>query len=448
MRRHLDRFVRLLAALLVGVFYRRVEVVGLERVPRRGPVLLVANHPNSLVDPILLAGTLPRMPRFLAKSTLWQSRLLRPLLTLAGAVPVYRRQDEGEDTAKNRGTFARCHEELVRGGAVALFPEGISHHEPALQSVRTGAARIVLEAEIDDEVTIVPVGLDFEEKGRFRSRALLVVGETLDPAAERALHTRDPRGAVRALTERIAAALRAVTPNHGSWREARLVERVVDVYAAGERSLPGAASLAGRLPLRQRFAAAWVRLADQHPARAAAVERLVARYDALLERHRLRDDQLTARYPASEVALYLFDRVPLLALWLPAALVGAALNLLPAAAARLAGRLTAKDPQNPATYKLLTAFFLSPLVWTGQAVAAGVWLGAGAGFVSFAAAPLAGFAAIRFREEHERLLAEVSAWLRLRLRRDATAELRACRREVGRELRSLAAVGMFPGRGR
>jgi len=358
---------------------------------------------------------------------------------------VFRRQDAGEDTGQNRGTFARCHEELARGGAVALFPEGISHHEPALQSVRTGAARIVLEAALHEEVTIVPVGLDFEDKGRFRSRALLVVGEPLDPAAERALHRHEPRAAVRTLTARIDAALRAVTPNHASWREARLVERVVEVCAESERAMPGQASLAGRLPLRQRFAAAWVRLAEQHPARAAAVERLVARYDALLERNRLRDDQLTARYPAAEVALYLFDRLPLLALWLPAASIGLALNAVPAAAARLAGRLSGATPNSPATFKLLTSFFLSPLVWTVQAVTAGALLGGAAGVVIFAAAPLAGFAAVRFREEHEQLLAEAGAWLRLHLRSEATRELRACRRALGRELRSLAAVGLLPG---
>jgi hypothetical protein len=250
---------------------------------------------------------------------------------------------------------------------------------------------------------------------------------------------------VRSLTARIAAALRAVTPNHASWREARLVERVVEVCAESERAMPGHASLAGRLPLRQRFAAAWVHLAEQHPARAAAVERLVARYDALLEHNRLRDDQLTARYPAADVALYLFDHLPRLALWLPAAVIGLALNAVPAAAARLAGRLSAATPNSPATFKLLTSFFLSPLVWTVQAVTAGVLLGGAAGVMILAAAPLAGFAAIRFREEHEQLLAEAGAWLCLQLRRDAIRELRACRRELGRELRSLAAVGLFPG---
>ncbi len=448
MRDRLDRFVRRLAAFLVGIFYRRVEIVGLERVPEDGPVLFVANHPNSLIDPILLTGALPRMPRFLAKSTLWQSWAVRPLLELGGAIPVYRRQDVGEDTRQNRSTFARCHEELGRGGAIALFPEGITHHRPQLQTLRTGAARIALETEAihgDVGLRIVPLGLVFEDANRFRSRALLVVGEPIDPTPERTLGATDERGAVRTLTARIEAALRAVTPNHPSWREARLVERAASVYAQPARSLPGEPALSRRLALRQRFARAWERLAEQHPARAERVARLVARYDALLSRHHLREDQLAARYPAQDVALYLFDRLPLLALWLPAALLGALLNALPAALARLAGHASRREPTLPATYKLLTALVLFPVAWGLEAWLVGSALGALAGVAVLAVAPLAGFAAVRFAEEHDRLLGEARAWLRLRAN---PRELRACRRALRRELRELAAVGLLSGRPR
>src|SRR5688572_29391736 len=97
-RRLLDRAARGLARLLLGVFFRSAEVQGLERVPASGPVLFVANHGNALIDPMVLVALLPRLPRFLAKHTLWSNPAVRPLLELAGAIPVYRAQ-EG-DTAK------------------------------------------------------------------------------------------------------------------------------------------------------------------------------------------------------------------------------------------------------------------------------------------------------------------------------------------------------------
>ena len=205
MRRLFDGIARRLARILVRIFFRAVEVTGLERVPSAGPIVFVANHGNSLIDPFVLVAVLPRYPRFLAKSTLWSNPAVRPLLELGGVVPVYRQQDQ-VDTSRNRETFARCHDELARGGAVALFPEGISHDEPALQPMRTGAARIALEAERGRGplgVGIVPVGLTFDAKALFRSRALVNVGAPIDLAPELARHDADPTGAVRALTERI-----------------------------------------------------------------------------------------------------------------------------------------------------------------------------------------------------------------------------------------------------
>src|SRR5690606_34394476 len=159
----------------------------------------------------------------LGKSTLWRIPGLRWLLDLAGAVPVYRPGDPGVDAARNVETFDRCHRVLAAGGRLALFPEGTSHAEPQLQPLRTAAARIVLEAERRFGplgVRILPVGLVFEERTRFRSRALVVVGEAIDPAAEIAAAHQDEGAAVRLLTGRIAAALGRVTLNYASWEDA------------------------------------------------------------------------------------------------------------------------------------------------------------------------------------------------------------------------------------
>jgi glycerol-3-phosphate O-acyltransferase/dihydroxyacetone phosphate acyltransferase len=139
-----DRFMGAVARLVLEIFFREVEVVGAERIPAGRPLVLVANHVNGLIDPLLLLGPLPVMPRFLAKSTLWKIAPVRPFLDLAGAIPVYRRQDEGSnpskfDPGKNAETFTRAEELLAKGGALALFPEGTSHSDPSLKPLKTGA---------------------------------------------------------------------------------------------------------------------------------------------------------------------------------------------------------------------------------------------------------------------------------------------------------------------
>ena len=226
MRAVVDPIVSALAGAMTGVFFRSVEVSHRERIPRDAPLLVVANHVNSIADPLLLMAFVEGRARVLAKSTLWSHPALGPLLVLAGALPVYRQHDAGEDVAKNLNTFRRCREELVRGGSIALFPEGTSHNLPHRLPLKTGAARIALETvagQPGSGLRILPVGLVYEAKGRFRSRVLINVGEAIDPEPLAAMFETEARNAVRGLTERIAGGLEAVTTSYESWNEARLL---------------------------------------------------------------------------------------------------------------------------------------------------------------------------------------------------------------------------------
>src|SRR5262249_12103568 len=168
-----------LARLCLRVFFRDVEVVGTERLPRGVPLLFIANHVNNLIDPMVIMAFVGGRPRFLAKSTLWRHPVVAPLLVFSGAVPVYRHSD-GARVARNFETFARCREILARGATVAVFPEGQSHNQPGPAPLKTGAARIALETEARHGrlgLRIVPVGLVYEDKQRFRSRVLVQVGD-------------------------------------------------------------------------------------------------------------------------------------------------------------------------------------------------------------------------------------------------------------------------------
>jgi 1-acyl-sn-glycerol-3-phosphate acyltransferase len=107
--------------------------------------------------------------------------LIGPLLRLVGALPVHRRQEGGVDPARSRAMSSAATTHLGAGQAVLIFPKGVSQPEPALMPLRTGAARMLPEAEAaaggNCGVALVPVGLVFHEPGTFRARhALLQVG--------------------------------------------------------------------------------------------------------------------------------------------------------------------------------------------------------------------------------------------------------------------------------
>jgi len=453
-----DRFFRALVRLVLKVFFRQVEVAGAGRIPAGRPLVLVANHVNGLIDPLLLIGPLPLWPppRFLAKSTLWKNPLVRPFLDLAGAIPVYRRQDEGSDPAKNAETFVRSHELLANGGALALFPEGTSHSDPALKPLKTGAARIVLEAERKFPGTgtrIVPVGLLFDGKQTFRSRALVQVGEPIDPAPEIAMEAGDPEAgdpetaiaAARALTARIDAELQAVTLNYETWEDARLIARAADLYRHRGFELPSRGSLEEGYAFRRAFLEGYRDLRQSHPEKVAAAAGCVREYDQLLEACGLRDDQVGAAYPPSPVLRFAGRSLLRLLVHLPLAAVGTLLNY---PVYRLIGEVVKRVLRLPAdqtaTYKLFGALLFFPLAWIGEGFLAGHYLGHYlGGWIGAAVALLApptGYLALLFHDRRAIFWHEARAYLLLRTRKRLAAELKDRRDAVLRQVEELAAL--------
>jgi 1-acyl-sn-glycerol-3-phosphate acyltransferase len=417
LRSVLDRALALLARVLVGSFFRDVEVLGRERIPRGVPLLLVANHVNSLIDPILVMGYLGVRPRILAKSTLWHHPVVAPLLVLAGAVPVYRHQDDA-DVSRNLDTFSRCRRTLADGAAVLLFPEGRSHNHPHQLPLKTGAARIVLDAEQEAPgrgLAVVPVGLTYEDKEHFGSRVLVFVGDPIPVAPYAEAYARHARTAVRELTARMADELGAVTISHGTWEEARLVERAAAV-------LEDKAPLSRRFSLRSQVVRERDVLLRQEPERARALEQAVAEYDRSLAALGLDEADLDA--PAAPTAPGARGWKALLVV---PALVGVVLNWLPFKAPGWLAAQISRTADEPATYKLLAALLTFPLCWSLEVAIAAALGGPAWAAATAVAAPATGYAALlvfargrpRGRSthllEHERLLAELRAH-RLRLR--------------------------------
>ncbi len=233
------------SSLCLRVYYR-IEVDG-PRPDPTGPLLLVANHPNSLLDPACVLAFAERPVRFLAKAPLFEQKDIGWLIRAAGSIPVYRKQDDPRRVNENDRTFQAAEEVLRGGGAVGVFPEGISHDEPQLAPLRTGAARIALgAAQPGHSFPIVPIGLSFPEKAIFRSPALVVRGAPISwddltgrPAGDAA--------AVRELTRRIEDGLRSVTINLEHWEDREIVLGAEAIYAAESGADPSQARRMERL---------------------------------------------------------------------------------------------------------------------------------------------------------------------------------------------------------
>lgn len=240
----LDMSVRRFGRLVLGTFFDQIETKGLENFPKNDPVLVVANHPNSLIDGALLASYLPRYSKMIAASTLWNHKALTPLLSAAGVIPVFRRHEVGSATCNNQGAFEASTKVLAGHGVLSIFPEGISHDDTGLRPIKKGAARIALSAISNPEAAtlkIVPVAITYENKTQFRSRACLHIGEPIDPSE----YANQAKDSVTELTQAIRVGLEsALAQSHNSnpiyqiWRKANHTPLEREQTMLGGKSLP------------------------------------------------------------------------------------------------------------------------------------------------------------------------------------------------------------------
>lgn len=190
-------------------YYPRIEIEGRERIPTSGAILFVANHPNSLMDPAVIGYTAQRPVHFFAKAPLFDVPVFGALMKALGMVPAYRGTDDKASVRKNLETLDLGAKYLVQGEAVGIFPEGKTHDREGVEQVRTGAARIAASAvQGGAALQIVPLGLNYERKERFRSSIWVRAGEPIDAAKIFREHSGEERKAMRQLTEGIDARMK------------------------------------------------------------------------------------------------------------------------------------------------------------------------------------------------------------------------------------------------
>jgi 1-acyl-sn-glycerol-3-phosphate acyltransferase len=422
-----------IARAATRIFYR-IRVDG-ETPPAAGPVLFVANHPNSLVDPVLVTAAADRPLRFLAKAPLFEERLVGPLMRATGSISVYRRQDDPDLMARNASVFEAVHRALAGGAAVGIFPEGLSHSEPSLARLRTGAARIALGAAEQGGVIvpIVPVGIVLRQKDRFRSKALVLVGR---PVNWRDLHGRaeEDADAVRELTDRIERSLRNVTINLERAEDGPVIECAESVYAA-EFSLERASKERIR---RIRQATDTLRtLRREQPEAAEEIFASLREFADSLSVLGLSPRSLEAvARPRAAVSWSIRNLVFFLA-GAPVAFVGHVLFLVPYQLTDWFSRRPGIPPDIRSARKLLGGGALY-LIWCALLALLAGWLfGVPAGIATAVTLPLVAVITLAVRERWRDARRDTRRYLVLRRTGDVRGRLLERRRELAEELERL-----------
>jgi glycerol-3-phosphate O-acyltransferase/dihydroxyacetone phosphate acyltransferase len=419
------------ARVLSRVYYR-LTYAG-ERVPNPGPVLLVANHPNSLFDPVLVIAAAGRAVRFLAKAPLFTDPKVGWLVRGSGAIPVYRRSDDPDQLSRNQEMFRDVQTALGEGAAVAIFPEGISHSGPGLTRLKTGAARIALGFAGRRRVgfPIVPVGLVFRAKDVFRSEAQVIMGPPVrwDDLVGREVSDSD---AVHELTERIGRAMRRVTVNLDAWEDQPLAECALDVWEAAHPELSSRVGRVARMKVTTDLMRSVREESDPDLPRLVSQVRRHSRRLAVL---RLAPRDLARDTGPFEVLRWSARRMAVLSPpAVVAALAGQVLFWVPYT---ITGRMAAAfrpDVDQLATHKLLVGVPVYALWILLLAVAAGVARGVLAFAGTLCVLPVLGMVGLWIREQWRGARDDVRSFLFRRTRRALFADLRTEQDELARRL--------------
>jgi len=413
----LRQIIHAIICIALRLFFRRIEVVGVERVPQSGPLLFVLNHPNGLVDPALVFVSLPRRVSFLAKSTLYDNPIGALVLRTFEILPVYRRIDAGANLEGNSTTFDNCFELLRRGRCIAIFPEGISHDQPQLQKMKTGAARIAFGAVSQasapaSSLKIVPVGLYYTSKTSFRSEALIRYGEIFDVAPiELDANGEPPRDAVAQLTAKIEQSLRNVTLNLETETELDAVLKAEALFSSVFENLILRQTLTQTVRRLQALAAKYALLEKNDPKKMLELNAKVTRYENDLKASGITTESLSVlQHPRWYVFRYLILRVIFLIVFAPLSIVGAIIHSPAYFFSALTGRIFRTHDIDVAgsSSTIVAAIGLMPLTWLIVASIVWYYFGWQIALHSTSVTILCGYLALRSSET----LIDMRVWLK------------------------------------
>ena len=325
-------FLRKIVRRIVRIYYPTIHVSHSERLPKEGATLYIANHSNSLIDPVVIGITTNRPVRFLAKAPLFKTPVLGAIIKSIGMIPAYRGQDDNSSSSVRRNieSLNIAGENLAKGLPMGIFPEGKSHDMAHVEQVKTGAARIAHRAyELsggNHPIWIVSLGLNFEEKTRFRSSIWVSVSEPVDATAWFAKHEGNEKQAMRDLTNKLDELIKSMVVHLDDARWEPLLndlEWLAPVYQSEEK-----VALVANVQRRKNLADAINHFESHNPEKTEEITAKVAAHHEALDQAGIRISSPLLLQTGSALIWGQIAKIMRVMFGLPA-LIGTLVHLIP-----------------------------------------------------------------------------------------------------------------------
>jgi 1-acyl-sn-glycerol-3-phosphate acyltransferase len=366
--------VRSFARFWVNRFFRSIEILGSANVVN-GPAIFAINHPNNLIDSMIVGYAIERKIHYLATAQLFRNRVLSLFLHNMGVIPIYRKQDDPSHGEKNLSAFQACYEVLQRGGAIGIYPEGTTHAEPRVRKIKTGAARIALEAEsqFHPGIRIVPVGLNFAVRKSFRGDVTVNIGKPIEVEPYLAEYKTASVESVEKLTADLQKALEKEVIHIEEPELEKFVKDIEQLYK-GEliRDLVEVGVSRKKIDdfrISKRLVEGIRYFNQQDPALVLEIRSKVEAYKNRLKRVRIQDELMHGIMNNKTTFRSFLVRVLLMIAAMPVGIWGALNHFLPYQISRWVSRKMASKETDYATVRIISGIILYPLFYAAQ-----IWL--------------------------------------------------------------------------
>jgi 1-acyl-sn-glycerol-3-phosphate acyltransferase len=338
------------------IYFRRIEVSGLENIPPNHPVIFTPNHENALLDALVVIIPMGTQPYSVARASAFKHPLANKFLTKIKMFPVFRMQDGKDNMDKNEELFAKFRDVLLHGKQLLIYPEGDQSMKRRLRPLKKGAFRVALDtialSDYTLDLKIIPVGINYENHLRSRSRLFINFGKAIDVLPYKDQNEADPLKALIALKDEVQEAIRPLMTDIITTTHFELADdmRYIVVPEMLLRRGLSIHTFANHFAMTKEWLAAVEQAEIEGQQDLRALSREYKAYKRMLQKVGLRD----AVFLGGVRGFWSLKLQSVLAfLILPLFFVGALINIIPLFISNKIRRIIVKNPNMQATFSFM-----------------------------------------------------------------------------------------------
>ena len=350
-----------MCCFFVVLFYKKVEISGANQLDNNRPVILCANHSNALADAVLLQYTSERLIHPLARSGLFNNPLLKIILSVWQAVPVYRRQDSDNGLVDNDLMFSKAYEMLSENEVLMIFPEGQSHSDLSLRQIKTGISRIALgyKNKYAEAPLIIPVGLNFSNTIKFRSNVYINFGKPV--VIDKSLDSFNEQD-VKDLTKDIMTAMKSLVLEVDEVEDLVFVQQVERFFSLRHKK-SRERNLSQKFKSHKLLLSVNEYLHEVVPDKVKRFKVHLRHFNRLCHRLGVSDYNLSVRYNSKVVRRFILRSLFMILVIFPIGLLGFINSFLPYLLTRISASVFSKGKDQYDTTKILAGTLFFSVFW-------------------------------------------------------------------------------------